>query len=236
MRRRLFVPIALLILCALAYSQGGMGPGPGVKSYGSGETNFVNDSFTEASDTNLTSHNPELGGPWIDHTDPAYTDSISILASDDRVYKSSGASAGMYYNDATPSSADYCCECVMRVVSVITANAAIAWRVDTASNTMLIFQINNGTGWRMRKVLPAGQTTIGSEDTTTNIPSVGQTRTMKACSVGNVHTAYIEGVQLGSVGGTDSSITAAGKVGVRFSGSFTSTTGYHIESFRCFTP
>lgn len=234
--KRLFALLLSLVLWATVVGQGGMGPGPGVKSYATGEVNFINDTFTEASDVELSTHTPELGSTWVDHTDVAYGDAFTVIGADDAVYKSSGGSAGMYYNDAVPSSADYCCECVMRVKSIISANTAIAWRVNTAANTMMIFQINNGTGWRMRKIVTGTQTTIGSEDTTTNIPSVGEARTMKACSSGNTHTAYVNGVQLGTVGGSDSSITAAGKGGMRFSGTYTSTTGYHIESFRCFTP
>lgn len=236
--RRFLAVLQLLILCAAVVGQGGMGPGPGVKSYsgGGGETNFVNDTFTEGSDIVLSSHTPELGSTWIDHPDAGYTDNLSIIGADDQVYKSSGTSAGMFYNDATPPSADYCCECVMKVMSIISANTAIAWRVDPSANTMMIFQINNGTGWRMRKIVSGTQTTIGSEDTTTNIPSVGQTRTMKACSSGNTHTAYVDGALLGTVGGSDSSVTAAGKTGLRLNGTYTTTTGYHVLSFRCFTP
>ena len=195
---------------------------------------FLTDTFTAATDEDLTAHTPEVGSTWIDHTDGAYSDPIGILASEDQIYKTSGSGAGMYYNDAAPPSANYCCECVMRKLTTISANASIAWRVDTASNTMMIFQINNGTGWRMRKIVAGTQTTIGVEDTTTNIPADGESRTMTACSNGNTHTAFINGVLLGTVGGTDSSVTAAGKAGVRFNGTFTSTTGYHLSSLRCY--
>ena len=204
---------------------------------GGGETNFVNDTFTEASDTVLSSHTPELGGTWVDHTDAAYTDTLSIIGSTDRAWKSSGTSAGMYYNDATPPSADYCVEGIMFNHTVLgSSNTAIAWRVDTASNTMMIFQLNNGTGWRIRKIVSGTQTTIRSEDTTTEIPGVGDTKTMKACSSGNTHTAYVNGTLLGTVGGSDSSVTAAGKVGMRFNGTYTTTTGPQFNSFRAFTP
>lgn len=205
------------------------------RTVASGAANFVNDLFNEGSDVDLTAHTPDLGSTWIDHTDGAYPDTFTVLAASDRIFKV-GAGAAMYYNNATPPSADYCCECVMRVVSVISANAAIAWRADTVANTMMILQLNNGTGWRMRKIVGGTQTTIGLEDTTTSIPGVGDTRTMTACSLGSIHTAFVDSVLLATVGGTDSDVTAAGKVGVRFNGTFTSTTGFHMESFRCFTP
>lgn len=232
---------ALILLATLVWTfpyppstaQQGMGPGPGVKSYGTGEVNFVNDTFTEGSDTVLGSHTGELGATWTQH--PSYQpNAVTIDAATDEAYLTADPAA--YYASGVPPSADYCVEGVIKVTSVVSANTAITWRVDTAANTKMIFQLNNGTGWRMRKIVAGTQTTIGSEDTTTNIPTVGQTRTMKACSSGNTHTAYINGVQLGTVGGTDSSVTAAGRAGVRFVGLGSVSTGYHIESFRAFTP
>lgn len=202
----------------------------------SSEVNFINDTFTESSDINLASHTPELGGTWVDHTDSAYPDTITVLGATDRTALNASAGAGAYYNTATPPSPDYCCEAVMNAVSIVSANSSIFLRVDTASNTGYIFQINNGTGWRWRKIVVGTQTTIGTEDTTTNLPSAGQIRTMKACSIGSTHTAYVNGVLLSSVGGSDSSITSAGKAGIRFSSGNTLTAGYHFESFRCFTP
>lgn len=195
---------------------------------------FVTDTFTEASDTNITDHIGEVGATWTKHPDAGYGGTATVNAADDRLF-TVNATTG-FFASGVPPSADYCCECVVRVVSLIFANAAIAWRMDTTANTMMIFQINNGTGWRMRKIVTGTQTTIGSEDTTTNIPAVGEARTMRACSSGNTHTAFVNGVLLGTVGGSDSSVTGAGRGGVRFSGAMTSSTGYHIESFRCFVP
>lgn len=199
---------------------------------GGGEVDFVTDTFTEASDISLTSHTGELGATWTQHT--SYPAAPNLDADNDQIYPAGDPSAA--HASGVPPSADYCVEGVVKVESIVSANAAITWRVDTAANTKMIFQLNNGTGWRMRKIVAGTQTTIGAEDTTTNIPSVGETRTMRACSVGDAHTAYINGVLLGTVGGTDASVTAAGRAGVRFSGPIAETTGYHFQSFRAFTP
>lgn len=223
--------IVILLTVSIATSQQ-MRRRPVVASAPSGD--FVTDTFTVGSDTLITDHTGEVGATWTKHPDAGYGATATIDGTADRLYTVNVTTA--FYASGTPASADYCCECVMRVVSVISANSAIAWRMDTSANTMMIFQINNGTGWRMRKVVAGTQTTIGSEDTTTNIPTVGQARTMKACSSGNTHTAFVDGVLLGTVGGSDSSVTGAGQGGLRFSGASSSSTGYHIESFRCFAP
>jgi hypothetical protein len=227
--------LSLLLLAALAFPQQGMGPGPGLgKPPGSGPADFVTETFTEASDANITDHTGELGATWTKHPDAGYGTTATIDATNDRLFTVNVTTA--FFTSGVPPSADYCCECVMRVVSITATNAAIAWRMDTSANTMMIFQINNGTGWRMRKIVTGTQTTIGSEDTTTSIPGVGDARTMRACSSGNTHTAFIDGALLGTVGGSDSSVTGAGRGGLRFSGAASASTGYHIESFRCFTP
>ncbi len=238
MKQLVALVLSLLLLASLATSQqrlsGGQRITGGVRVSSVAASDFITDSFTEASDTNLASHTPEVGSTWVDHTDSAYVDPISVIGAEDQIYKSSGSSGGMYYNDATPSSATYCCDAVMRTMSIVSANASICLRADTVANTMYIFQINNGTGWRARKIIAGAQTTIGTEDTTTNLPTVGSLRTMTACINGSSFTNSVDGVNLPTVGGTDTSITAAGKAGVRFNGTFTTTTGFHFVSFRCY--
>src|SRR5688500_3918118 len=172
-----------------------------------GETNFLNDTFTETSDINLASHTPELGGTWVDHTDAGYPDTFTVLGATDRIALNSVAGSGAYYNDVTPPSANYCSEGVLKVVSIVSANSSVAVRMDTTTNTMYRFEINNGTGWRTRKIFEGAQTTIGTEDTTTEIPGVGDTKTMKLCVSGSspvTLTPYVNGTQITSATGTDS--------------------------------
>jgi hypothetical protein len=242
MRKLYSLVIALLLAVSLSSGQAKLGGsvkvGGTVKTAANssgGETNFANDTFTEASDTELSAHTPELGGPWVDHTDSAYGDTASVLASTNRIFINFSTGAAAYYATATPPSADYCTEGVIFVASVTASNASITARMDTATNTMYIFRLNSGTSWDVRKITNPTQTTIGSTSTT-NLPSVGESRTMKLCTIGTTISAYVDGVQLSGVGGTDSAITAAGKAGVRFSGTGSTTTGYHFASFRAFTP
>lgn len=197
---------------------------------------FVTDTFTEASDTELSLHTPEVGSTWVDHTDSAYPDTVTVLGATDRIALNASAGAGAYYNNAAPPSADYCTEAVIKVVTVVSANTAITLRMDTSANTMYIFQLNNGTGWRTRKVVAGTQTTLGTEDTTTQIPSVGDTKTMKFCVSGTSLTAFVNGTAITSASTTDGSISSTGKAGVRFSAGNTLTAGYHFESFRAFAP
>ena len=238
--RKILALILLLLLALTAIGQsklsGGTRLSGGVSAtvIGGGEVDFVTDSFTEASDTELSLHTPELGSAWVEHPDATYGPSI-VNGAADRVYATGNPSA--YFNNTAPPSADYCVEAVVRVVSAISANAAIALRMDTTNNSMYIFQLNNGTGWRLRKVIhPSTQTTLGTEDTTTEIPSVGEAKTMTLCVSGTTLTPFVNGTQITSATATDSDLSAAGRAGVRFSGTFSDTAGFHFESFRAYTP
>lgn len=242
--------LALIILLTLALANiaqtkvgGGAKIGGAVKvavtAAGGGETNFVNDTFTESgSDVELSTHTAELGGPWVISAAPAYGNFTSVLASADRIY-ADGTSA--YYATATPPSADYCSEGVIFVASIIAVNASVTVRMDTTADTMYIFRLNSGTSWDVRRIVAGAQTTLPAATTSTsNLPGVGESRTMKLCISGGATptlAAYVDGVHLSTLGGLDGSpITATGKAGFRFSGVASSTTGYHFTSFRAFTP
>lgn len=241
--------LSLLILLVLAWSitaqqklAGTAKLGGVVKSSvqaSAGETNFVNDTFTEASDTELSLHTGELGATWTHHADTtAYTDNSSVVASTDQIF-SGGATA--YYASGTPPSADYCAEGVMVASSILAINASIAVRMDTTVNTMYIFRLNSGTSWDVRRIVSGTQTTLPAATTdTSNLPTAGQSRTMKLCVSGGATptlAAYVDGVQLSALGGLDGSpITATGKAGIRFSGAASSSTGFQFSSFRAFTP
>src|SRR6185295_2792274 len=111
--------IALLVLLAIAApSQVKLSGGTKTKNVkaataGSSAVDFVNDSFTEASDIDLASHTPETGSTWVDHTDSAYPDTITLLGATDRIALNSVSGAAAYYNNAAPPSADYCAEGVL---------------------------------------------------------------------------------------------------------------------------
>jgi hypothetical protein len=130
---------------------------------------------------------------------------------------------------------------VVFVASVTASNVSVTVRADAAANTMYIFRLNSGTSWDVRRIVTGTQTTLPAATTdTSNLPTTGQSRTMKLCVSGGATptlAAYVDGVHLSSLGGLDGSpITATGKAGVRFSGTGTSSTGYHFSSFRAFTP
>lgn len=227
MNKLIYFLFSVIILVGIAPSQ------RNVHRATSGATNFVNDTFTEAgsSSPDLNTHTGEVGATWTHHPHANYTSTTILDQSLDEIYTNSGTTA--YYASGTPPSADYCAEGVVVDYSHISANAAVTLRMDTTADTMYLFRLNSGTAWEVRKIVSASATTLGTSSTT-NLPSPGQSRTMTLCVVGTTLTAYVDGVALSGPGGTDSSISAAGKCGTRFSGAVSSTTGFHFTSFRCY--
>jgi hypothetical protein len=194
---------------------------------GGGGADFVTDSYTETSNTTLISHTPELGGAPVRHGDTTtYNDTAQVIGADDRVH---GFGNTAYYYDVAPPSADYYVQADFFIASVISVNTAIAGRMDTSVNTMYVARINNGTSWELRKIVTGTQTTLGSPSTN-QIPSVGNSATVRLVMTGSNISLMVNGVtEVGPV--SDSAITAAGRAGVRFIGVQSSTTGYHLDNF-----
>lgn len=230
MRRVAIALLFLLVISTAATAQQGMGPGPGVKSYAAGGP-FVNDTFTEASDTNLQSHTGETGATWTLH--PSYSGTMLVNGSLDRVYLNTAAAAA-YTSSGVPPSADYCVEAPIRRVTQIANNVSIGmW--STSADTALILRAND-TGaafqWEVidrttgsNVILNGGAAVSGS-----NAPTIGGAAvTMKICRAGTTVTVFANGVQDTALNSTTGN-TATGRAGIRISGQATSTTGMHIDS------
>lgn len=189
-------------------------------------TEFVSDSFTETSDTELSLHTGEIGATWTHHPDGNYTgNNFSVIGSTDRIF-SDGLSA--YYASGVPTNANYEVECEFFVASFISQNVACSGRLDTTNDTQYILRLNGNTSWDVRKIV-GGAAGVTILTTSSNIPSVGGTSVCKLMmNVDQISASIDSGaVILGPV--TDTAITAAGRVGVRNSGIAGASTGIHIN-------
>lgn len=195
-------------------------PGPIVSS------DFVTDTFTEASATTLASHTGELGATWTVHPAAAYTGTATVDEIGDRVYPANTVTA--YYASGVPPSADYYVQGDIYVMSVTSNNSAICARMDTTANTMYLIRLNNGTTWELRKIVAGTATTLRTS--TNQLPSAGQSATIKLVVSGSTITGYVNGVEeMTAI--TDTDISAAGRAGVRFATGDSASTGYHIDNF-----
>lgn len=223
MRRLIPIYLMLVLFVGVLPAQQGMGPGPGVKSYGSGSTIFVNDTFTEASDIALTSHTGETGATWTTH--PSYASSFNVIGATDRIHPSTDPQAA-YASGVPPNANEEACVDVV-AVSDVSANIGPCVRVDTSANTMYCARYNSGTSWQLRKGLAGTFSTLATS--TNQLISVGNSKRLCVLANGTTISMTVEGTTEGSV--TDTDISAAGRTGVRSAGAISSSTGYHLDNF-----
>lgn len=190
-------------------------------------TEFVIATFTRATDVALSGYSPEVGGPFVDHPHANYAGSALIVdAATDRLY---GTATDACYATATPPSADYAVSADFHHVSTIAVNIAICARMDVTADTMYLARFTDGTSWALRKIVAGTPATLGTS--TNQIPSVGNFKRGTLVVEGDQISFYVEGtLEIGPI--TDTSISAAGKVGVRSVGVSSPSTGMHLDNLR----
>lgn len=238
MRKVLSLIIVLLLAVSLVGQVKLSGTG---KVGGTGKTavqaatggDFVTDTFTEASDTTLASHTGETGATWTLH--PSYSGADLVNASLDRIYLNTAAAAA-YYASGVPPGADYYVQVDFYRLTQIGTNVSLILGMDTTADTGLMLRLND-TGaaveWEVIDRV-AGSNTIlngGLAVSSATIPTLGGAPvTAKMIRTGTSVTVFLNGSQDANLN-CITSLTAAGKAGVRFSGQATSTTGIHVDNF-----
>lgn len=188
----------------------------------------VTDTFTDASNTLLSSHTGETGATWTKH--PSYAGD-SYISNANRMR---GGGNSMYYASGVPATADYDVQADFCGMAQNASTTGIAGRVSTTSNDAyrVVFDVPN-TGMYLLQKVNAGVVTqlqaIGAWQWGGNFAD-GSTHNVKLQMRGSSIKVFIDGVERMSV--TDSSITAAGRAGV-YTGSYsmTDTWGIHIDNF-----
>jgi hypothetical protein len=172
---------------------------------------------------NITSHTPELGGPWVLH--PSYGTGFTVDAATDRVF-SAGVPAANYLT-VDPLSPNYYVAADFYLHSAESQNVGICARMEVGANTMYFARLNMGTTWELTRILAGSQVIIGSS--TNEVPTAGKSRRGILIAVADELRFYVGAVlAIGPI--TDTNILAAGKVGIRNSGAITSTTGVHLDN------
>jgi len=244
MRKISLLIILILILSSLVFSQqtriGGRTNVGGKTNVGNvvsggGGGDIVNDTFTQGSDVNLSSHTGETGATWTLH--PSYSGTITNDSTLDRIYLTS-ASAAAYYASGVPSTADYCNEVAFRRLTQISTNASVFVGLDTSADTGLHLRLND-TGsavqWEVMDRVTGSNTILngGAAVSGTNVPTVGGAAVVgKICRSGTSVTVFFDGVQNTSLNST-TSLTSTGRCGIRISGTASSTTGVHLDNLVC---
>lgn len=193
---------------------------------GGAPSDFVTDSFTEASDMLLGSHTGELGATWTKHGDAVYGSVMNVDAATDRIFPTSNPSA--FYASGLPPSANYTVCTDVFAHSNISVNIGPCGRMDTSANTMYCARYNSGTSWDLRKIITGTQSTLSTS--TSNLITLGTSKRLCLVMNGSTISMTVDGATEGSPV-TDTDISAAGRAGVRSAGGSTTTTGFHLDNF-----
>lgn len=182
---------------------------------------FLLDTFTDADGTALTAHTGEIGASWS--VIPSHS---GFVIRGNRAY--SPTATGGNYASGVPASQDYDVEAQMYCASVAGA-AGVIGRVSTSAVTFYHLRyFNTAAAWQLYKFVNGAATQLGSNSAAAYAP--GDTATPRLVMRGNQISGVLNGVTIiGPV--TDNSITAAGRAGVRNSGTAASeTTGWQFDS------
>jgi hypothetical protein len=176
---------------------------------------FFNDTFTEASNTTLSSHTPDIGTSWtrLWGTD-ASTRVLQVesVADQLRCSGNSGDYGMMYTADATYPTANY----EVQATFITTFNAItplyLLARVQDQENMYAVRLVlsSGGSNAQLYKKVSGTWSTLGSAVT------IADGSVVKLSVNGTAIKVYDDGVEV--IGVTDSDISAAGKAGIGHGG------------------
>lgn len=182
---------------------------------------LITENFTAADGTNLS-----LLSGWNLHS----ANADDAFVNSNRLTKSTGAGQHLSYHSTSVTGNGYV-EISLTMMTAIAVNAGLAISINTGADDYVYARHNQSNGeWSIRSVVASTATPIG---TATETLVGGDTRTVRLerRTVTGPHDEYrllVAGVQV--IGWTQSDGHTGTKVGVRFGGAASSTTGYAIDS------
>lgn len=169
--------------------------------------------------SNITQRKGEIGATWANHPNLAGA-----------YYMFGGAThcgvTGAVYASGTPANANVTVECDYIVYTRDVAASGIAARMSTSAATMY-YTYYLGNELVLAKMVAGTITSLGAD--VSGLMSNGNTYRLKLECIGSAIKVYVNDAVKISV--TDTSITAAGKAGLRSSGASDAYTGKHIDNF-----
>ena len=186
---------------------------------------FASDDFEGTNGTELSAYN----AAWTRHT--SYTGNSQISAN--RLRPSANV-ISCYWHSGSPATADYStsADLFMKEASGGSGATGVVGRVSTSANTFYMARYSGGAddAWQLYSCVAGTFTLLGSsaqaltDETGYNV---------KLEMIGTAIKLYTEGSGAALISATDSSITAAGKGGVRLApiGAPGDTVGIHIDNF-----
>ncbi len=184
-------------------------------------TQLAYDSLTDAEGVSLQNHTGENGLTWTKHANSA----PSIPFTNANRLRAGGT--GFAYCSIILASADYKVTGKIYAASTATTTMGVIGRVATDATTFYAALYDRAiAGWQLAKFVSGTQTNLGSYS---QAMAAGAGADVTLWMEGSTIKLLVNGVE--RVSTTDASITAAGRAGVRCSGSGSNTAGMQLDSF-----
>lgn len=179
---------------------------------------FASDLFTDTNGVSLPTHDAN----WTKHG--SYTGNMEIFSN--RTIHSDTNTA-LFYRSESPTNANYTVSSDL-YCATYTGYDGVAGRVNTGADTFYMGRHYVSAGaWQLYKFVGGSPTQLGSNYSISYSPG-NQPNCLLRMDGDQISVDIDSVTRIGPV--TDTSITAAGKAGIRGNGS-TTTTGFHYDNF-----
>ena len=190
------------------------------------EVTIASCSFTGSAGTDIRDLTPETGSAFARHS--SFSSNAMLVTDANRARNGGGATdVALYYNQTTPTNADYKVGTTYRKLSTVSgAYAGIAGRLQSGAFSLyMVSQQSVGT-WELAKIVAGVYTALGTYSGT---PTIGQDYTLELQFSGTSIKFLLDGVE--RISATDSAISAKGYGGVVTYKGVTNSTGEHLDTF-----
>ncbi len=170
-------------------------------------TIYIQDTFTEGADTELSLHAPDVGGAWSKH--PSFATAATVIAADDNLRGDSSTVDSLYINATAPGSDDYEIAWTARQTTVGTgsrAGAAGRYNATTNNGYRLYY---DGSVWNLGVVVSGS---FNSLATWNGSETVNTDYAVRWFMRGDLHEVFFDGVARIAV--RDSTYLTAGRAGI----------------------
>lgn len=183
----------------------------------------VPDTFTNTDGTEASLHS---GEPGLSYIQPSYGSTGKAIINSNQLTKDSNSSQAIYYRSDTPPN-DQRVAAHIKMLSSISVNAAIVARLNTGVDSYIWARHNRDDNlWTIRETVSSTVTVLTS---TSDTMIAGDIRYAELWCIGNQATLFVRRpTDLLTLGPVTVTLTS-GRIGWRFGGAASSSTGYAID-------
>jgi endonuclease/exonuclease/phosphatase family metal-dependent hydrolase len=186
----------------------------------------VRDTFTDTDATNANAHTAEVGGPWTAHPNSA----ANAFIASNRLTKDSGSGQALLMANATVTGDGYV-QAMLRMLTSISVNAGLAISMNPGSDDYVYARHNRDSNeWSVRSTTTSGTSVLGTATETLSATDERFMRLERRTTGGNDQfRLLVDGVAI--IDWVTSNGHTGTRVGWRFAGAASSTTGYALDNY-----